>query len=235
MFIEKLNIKIKRFLGTGYLRYQNNIYHYFNSTQKYGKEFILLQKFEYVNLFFLNYKQDEQIKFSFISFPYEKSFLELNNHHKIALENTSLYQKFLSEDNPYGLINELEQIHKQKEIYFYFCYFTIQSNLQENYFIDDIFQIGQFFSFGYPPLILIHKDSFHFPTRSGIPIGVAETQIKKQSIEMPINSKLYVHTPVFNEKINLRELHYNIHKNNLESLPKNMILLEYHLTDFEVL
>lgn len=218
MFLEKQLIRIDYFLANAYLKYQNNIDHIYEVYNK-KKLFVLIQKAHLTNIFFGKYEEEKEFAILFISIEndYVDNFLQNSNF--------ELIKKIFIKENMYNdFINFLNNL----KISLTFAFLEISTLKQEK---NSGFQIGEFYSAGYPPLILLQNGNIIFPVRSGIPFGINQMLPKKQTLEIPLSSRFYIHTPLNEREHNLKELHYLIIKSELESVPKDLILFEYNLTN----
>lgn len=218
MFLEKQLVKIDYFVGNAYLKYQNNIDHSYEVHNKI-KVFVLIQKAHLTNIFFGKYEEEKEFAILFISIE--------NDYIDKILKNSyfeSLKEIFIKENIYNNFINFLNNLR----ISLTFALLEISYSKQEK---NSGLQIGDFYSAGYPPLILLQNENITFPVRSGIPFGVNNILPKRQTLEIPLSSRFYIHTPLNEKEHSLKELHYLIIKNKLESVPKNLILFEYNLTD----
>lgn len=218
MFLEKQLVKIDYFVGNAYLKYQNNIDHSYEVHNK-KKVFVLIQKAHLTNIFFGKYEEEKEFAILFISIE--------NDYIDKILKNSyfeSLKEIFIKENIYNNFINFLNNLR----ISLTFALLEISYSKQEK---NSGLQIGDFYSAGYPPLILLQNENITFPVRSGIPFGVNNILPKRQTLEIPLSSRFYIHTPLNEKEHSLKELHYLIIKNKLESVPKNLILFEYNLTD----
>ncbi len=231
MFIDKEIIQIKNFTAKALLRYQNNVYH--KSINENGiKIYILLQKANTYNLFLGLYHKFELFKVSFLSFE----DLVLSDYNDNILLNQEFWLGKIIKAFRYDNFNQiLYQIVNDNKITLKYSYLEISKNQQEENMDNDaaIFQIASYYSSGIPPLVLIENDNYHFPLRSGIPLGINDVSPTKQTFEIPLHGRLYIHTPIIEKMHDLRELHYNILKQNFESLPYNLLLFEYRLNEFK--
>ncbi|MBW7858072.1 MAG: hypothetical protein H3C43_07265 [Leptonema sp. (in: Bacteria)] len=85
---------------------------------------------------------------------------------------------------------------------------------------------------GLPPLVMIEDGRFHFPVRSGIPLGVNDLLIKSQILEVPINSVFYLHTQL-NQNYELRQLHSLLQDIDTQKLPDDILLFGLQLASIE--
>lgn len=225
MFKEKETVKLYPHVATAFLEYKNNIEHSYEVKNNY-KFYILIQKAHLYNIFLGKYSEDQELTCCFLSVDFElasKIFVNpkiLENDFMISLKNIletkDFYQNFLL------LIEKLKQLLS-------YVYIRISKENQE---ADSELQIAEMYTAGYPPLVLIQNESIQFPIRSGIPFGINQILPKRQTLEIPISSKVYIHTPLYEKEHNLRDLHYQIIKDNLEVVPKDLILFRYHLKGF---
>ncbi len=231
MFIDKEPIHIHKFTGSAILRYQNNIYH--ESIINHHRTFVLFQKSEYLNYFIGIYNPFEFLRIGFFSIDWSvigdvkniKDFFHDKNH----LIN-KIYNIFIDID----LHSKLLSILKEMNIYLYYSILEITKSDQENQLTkENVYQLSSYYSAGYPPLIKIENNSYHFPVRSGIPMGINNIIPPKQVLEIPLKSRIYIHTPLNEKKHNIRELHYDILKYNLDIIPEDILLFEYQLSSYD--
>lgn len=231
MFVDKEIIQIKNFIASAFLRYQNNVYH--KSFSENGtKIYILLQKARSHNLFLGSYHKFNLLKISIISFE----DLELPDYNDTILLNENHFMGEIihafKSNNFNHFLYDLVLKHKLTLKY---SYLEIHGNLQDENINSEtgIFQVANYTSSGIPPLILIENENYHFPLRSGIPLGINDVLPVKQALEIPLHGRIYIHSPIIENIHNIRELHYNILKRNFENLPSHLILFEYILNEFK--
>lgn len=231
MFIDKEIIQINNFTAKALLRYQNNVYH--KSINENGfRTYILLQKANKYNLFLGLYDKFNFFKISLLSFE----DLELPDYNDdILLNEKHFLGKIIRAFKNDNFNQTLYNIVLTDKIIIKYSYLEINGNQQEENIDTEnqIFQVANYYSSGLPPLILIENENYHFPLRSGIPLGINEIHPVKQTFEIPLHGRLYIHTPVIEHMHDLRELHYNILKQNFENLPYNLLLFEYKLNEFK--
>ncbi len=226
MFREKQIIKIHQHIASAFLEYQNNIEHIYDF-KNYYKFFILIQRAHLYNIFLGKYRENNELMCCFLSLDFDlASQIFLNSK---ILENDfmlSLRRSFEGQNFYQDFLQLLSKFHKP----IFYTYFRISKESQEK---DSELQISEMYTAGYPPLIMIQNESIQFPIRSGIPFGINELLPKKQTLEIPVSSKFYIHTPLNEKEHNIRELHYQIIKDNLK-LPKDILLFRYHLKEFHI-
>ncbi|GIX42147.1 MAG: hypothetical protein KatS3mg129_1880 [Leptospiraceae bacterium] len=232
MFVDKEKIQIEKYKGIAYLRYIDNIYHQIIKKNENEQIYILIQDAQKLNLFTGYYKKNEIFKITMLTVDWEKVNSKDSIEENLENKDNLLYIiKNSIDSNHYNEI--LWDFCNKKKIFLSYCLLEIYKDIQEQMVDNDIIQIAHYYSAGYPPLLLVENENYHFPLRAGIPLGITDVYPKKQTLEIPINSKIYIHTPI-NEKIhNLRELHYDISKNNLNQLPQDLLLFEYQFLHYE--
>ncbi|MFN3605001.1 MAG: hypothetical protein ACK4UJ_09855 [Leptonema sp. (in: bacteria)] len=224
MFNEKRKIKIQKFEGTAFLKYQNTIEHFYGRVDK-KDIYILIQKAHLYNIFFGKYWEDKEFSFLFLSLDVEIAENFFSKAKILESEWIQNLQSSFLEESSYPYLVEFFKKMNSPIIFFYF---TITKENQEQ---DSELQISEVYSAGYPPLILLQQETIQFPIRSGIPYGINEMLPKKQTLEIPPFSNIYLHTPLNEKEHNIKELHYEIIKNQLEKIPHNLILFEYSLNE----
>lgn len=231
MFIDKEIIEIKNFTAKAFLRYQNNIYH--KSINENGsKTYILLQKANKYNLFLSLYHKFDFFKISLLSFE-DLELFDYND--KSLLNEENLIGKIILSFKLDNFNQILYKIVNENKITLKYSYLEVYGNQQDDNIDTDaeIFQVANYYSSGIPPLVLIENENYHFPLRSGIPLGINDLHPVKQTFEIPLHGRVYIHSPIIEQMHDLRELHYNILKENFETLPYNLLLFEYKLNEFK--
>ncbi len=226
MFVDREKITINGFLNSAVLRYQDNIYHDILKISEQEKIYTLMQKAEGINIFVGYYEKTKNFKvlmltadINLINEDWEiKKYLEDPNHIFYFIRNS------INKSNFHDLLIDYCYSNKLTLTY---CLLEILENIQE-YHQNDKIQIANYYSAGYPPLIVVENVNYHLPLRGGIPIGIVNYIPKKQTLEVSLNAKIFIHTPI-NEKLhNIREFHYDIANNNLDKVPQDILLFELY-------
>jgi len=226
MFVDREKITINGFSNFAILRYQDNIYHDILKISEQENIYTLVQKAEGINIFIGYFQKTKNFKvlmltadINLIKEDWEiKKHLEDPNHIFYFIRNS------INKYNFHDLI--IDYCYSNKLILTY-CLLEILENIQE-YQQNDKIQIANYYSAGYPPLIVVENVNYYLPLRSGIPIGIVNNIPKKQTLEIPLNAKIFIHTPINEKKHNIREFHYDIAKNNLDKVPQDILLFELY-------
>ena len=226
MFVDREKITINGFSNFAILRYQDNIYHDILKISEQENIYTLVQKAEGINIFIGYFQKTKNFKvlmltadINLIKEDWEiKKHLEDPNHIFYFIRNS------INKSNFHDLL--IDYCYSNKLILTY-CLLEILENIQE-YQQNDKIQIANYYSAGYPPLIVVENVNYHLPLRSGIPIGIVNNIPKKQTLEIPLNAKIFIHTPINEKKHNIREFHYDIAKNNLDKVPQDILLFELY-------
>jgi hypothetical protein len=236
MFIDKEKIQINGFLGLAYLRYHNNIYHQMMKKNDKENIYILIQKTHKLklNIFTAYYLKSQFLNLSMISTEEDlikdwhkiEDYFHVNGHLLKIIKDSIELKNYPEVLYDYSIKNKL---------IISYCYFELTKSIQEIEKVteNDIIQIANFYSGGFPPLILVENNSYHFPLRSGIPLGIVEIHPQKQTLEIPLNSKIFLHTSIDENPNDLRELHYNLLQDELNNIPRDILLFEYHFIKYE--
>lgn len=89
-----------------------------------------------------------------------------------------------------------------------------------------------FFGAGLPPLVLLEKGHFHFPARSGLPLGIGALALGAQHLELPVGSTAYLHTCLPGRSDQLRRLHAALPRFCPSDLPNDVILFSLTVAPF---
>ncbi len=232
MFIDKDSIEIGKFKASAKLIYQDNIYHDFQ-TKENIKKYFLIQKAQNLNVFFAKYEKVESFFILLLSIEWDYLGFNQKPDQDLILNHTIVKDfQYICYENK-DVLSALKEYTKEKKIQLYLSSLEIYQNEQESHFEEEVFMLGSYFSAGNPPLVLIKNQKFHFPVRSGIPLNITDFSLNKQKIEIPLHSKVYIHS-LLNEKIHdIKQLHYNFLNNNLFiQLPKNILVFELYLNEY---
>jgi hypothetical protein len=120
---------------------------------------------------------------------------------------------------------ELSELAKANGLHIAMAALGISDTVQE----DASFAMLRVLMAGIPPLVMIENGHYHFPVRSGIPLGINDLQIPLQSLELPVQASIYIHTPIDGPKEYLKEMHSMLPHFNSELIPEGVLLLGLHL------
>jgi len=226
MFVDREKITINSFLNFAVLRYEDNVYHHILKKSDQKNLYTLIQKAEGINLFVGYYEKRKNFKVLMLTADVNliKSDWEVKKH--LEDPNHIFYFIHSTIDKP-NFHDLLIDYYYSNKITLTYSFLEISENIQESQNNDKI-QIANYYSAGYPPLLIVENGNYHLPLRGGIPLGIVNFIPKKQTLEIPLKAKIFVHTPI-NEKIhNIREFHYDIAKNNLDKIPQDILLFEFY-------
>lgn len=96
---------------------------------------------------------------------------------------------------------------------------SLANGPSEEGFVDAVF-----FGAGLPPLVLLEKGHFHFPARSGLPLGIGAVALGAQHLELPLDSTAYLHTCLSGGGDQLRRLHAALPRFCASDVPEDAML-----------
>lgn len=134
-----------------------------------------------------------------------------------------------SEINGDSLRTDLERFAKENGLLVAAATLSISDSTQE----DASFAMVRVFMAGMPPLVMIENGHYHFPVRSGIPLGISDLHIPMQQFELPVKASVYIHTPLDGRKEELKEMHSMLPHFNSEMLPDRVLLFGLNLKKSE--
>jgi len=124
---------------------------------------------------------------------------------------------------------ELDRFAKEHALLVSAATLSVSDTTQE----DASFAMVRVFMAGMPPLVMIENGHYHFPVRSGIPLGINDLHIPMQPLELPVHASLYIHTPLDGRKEELKEMHSMLSHFKSEMLPEGVLLFGLHLKKAE--
>ncbi len=124
---------------------------------------------------------------------------------------------------------DLEQFARSEGLYASVSALSVSDAMQE----DADFAIIRVFTAGMPPLVMIENGHYHFPVRSGIPLGINDLPVSVQPLELSTKASLYVHTPLDGHGAGLKELHSMLLHLKSEMIPEDVLLFGLHLKKAE--
>lgn len=134
-----------------------------------------------------------------------------------------------SEINGDSLRTDLDRFARENGLLVAAATLSISDSTQE----DASFAMVRVFMAGMPPLVMIENGHYHFPVRSGIPLGINDLHIPMQPLELPVHASVYIHTPLDGRKEELKEMHSMLSHFKSEMLPEGVLLFGLHLKKAE--
>lgn len=219
--LKELNVKPNKFTGYFFVPDSTQITNNLNTTGFFSLRFESTDQSVFRTIF-LKSDNEQSLKIGFISI--EDVNQKLNQIHDF------FDQLFIQTDfKIQSLRNQVEIFAQSNQLIISSAFLSCESEQQEE---DSNIALFDVLMCGLPPLVMFEEGRFHFPVRSGIPLGVNDLLMKSQILEMGTNATFYLHSQL-NSNYELKELHTLLKDIDIQKLPNDILLFELQLSEIK--